>query len=337
MKKINKSNGVYKIFTWHIHGSYLYYCSKTGHEIYLPRGLDEEGYIGKTENFPWGKNVHEISINELRRSEFDCIIFQTPKNYYEDQYKILNLKQRLLPKIYLEHNPPRELPTDTKHPVVDDPEVAIIHVTNFNKLMWDSGQNSNFVIDHGVEDYGYLYKGNMKKGIAVINNLESRGRRLGNDIYKLLSRSVPLDIIGTNSEKIGGLGEVGYKQIPAFISRYRFFLNPIRYTSLGLSLCEAMMLGLPVVGLSTTEVVSTIENNVTGFVSNDMEYLAEKMNYLLSNPEQAREMGMKAREYALKRFNIRRFTKDWTEVLSFVIGGKRKRSYDQLKNAFPMV
>ncbi|MEJ7681997.1 MAG: hypothetical protein WKG06_29925 [Segetibacter sp.] len=68
----------------------------------------------------------------MKNIDFDCILFQSKKNYLEDQYMILSEEQRALPKIYLEHDPPREVPTDTKH-VVDDPEMLLVHVTHFNE------------------------------------------------------------------------------------------------------------------------------------------------------------------------------------------------------------
>ena len=50
---------------------------------------------------------------------------QSRRNYLEDQYDILSEQQRSLPRIYLEHDPPRENPTDTKH-IVDDPEMLLV-------------------------------------------------------------------------------------------------------------------------------------------------------------------------------------------------------------------
>src|SRR3982751_5146353 len=120
-----------KIFTWHIHGSYLYYLSQGNYEIYIPTRADKaEGYYGRGETFPFGSNVIEIPAEEVRNYEFDCILFQTNQNYLLDQYEILTEDQRALPKIYLEHDPPRQHPTDTRH-VVNDPTVTVVHVTHF--------------------------------------------------------------------------------------------------------------------------------------------------------------------------------------------------------------
>jgi glycosyltransferase involved in cell wall biosynthesis len=81
-----------------------------------------------------------------------------------------------------------------------------------------------------------------------------------------------------------------------------------------------MMMGIPVVGLATTELSAVIENGVSGFIHTDIEYLIEKMKLLISEPQLAREIGTKGREVALQRFGIQRFTNDWgnlfTEVTS---------------------
>src|SRR5690606_24050561 len=94
-------------------------------------------------------------------------------------------------------------------------------------------------------------------------------------------------------------------------AQYRFFFNPIRYTSLGLSIIEAMMVGLPVVGLQTTELVSVIENGVHGYLSLKPDDLIRHMHKLIEQPKLARLLGANARRLALERFSIERFASDW--------------------------
>ncbi|MFX6149390.1 glycosyltransferase, partial [Acinetobacter baumannii] len=76
---------------------------------------------------------------------------------------------------------------------------------------------------------------------------------------------VPLDLVGMGAEEAGGLGEVPNPELAAFIAHYRFFFNPIRYTSLGLAVVEAMMIGMPVVGMATTEMSTAIRNEYNGY------------------------------------------------------------------------
>ena len=306
-----------KIFTWHIHGSYLYYLSQGDYQIYIPTRADKgEGYYGRGETFPFGDNVTEIPSEEVSRHEFDCILFQTNQNYLVDQYDILSEAQRALPKIYLEHDPPRQHPTDTRH-IINDPEITVVHVTHFNKLMWDNGDSPARVIIHGVTDPGNVYSGELDKGIVVINNLPARGRLLGADVFQQVKKHVAMDLVGMGTGD-WGLGEILHPQLPQFQSRYRFFFNPIRYTSLGLAVCEAMMMGMPVVALATTEIVSVIDNGYSGFIDTDVDVLINRMKLLLDEPQLAYEIGQNARTVALERFNIVRFTQEWEQLFSEV-------------------
>jgi glycosyltransferase involved in cell wall biosynthesis len=132
---------------------------------------------------------------------------------------------------------------------------------------------------------------------------------------------VPLDIVGMRSEAVGGLGEVPPPELPAFMARYRFFFHPVRYTSLGLAVCEAMTVGLPVVGLATTELVTVIDDGVTGYISTDPDHLVERMRLLLDRRDQARRMGAAARAVARRRFAIERFAQDWCSLLHEVAAG----------------
>ncbi len=167
-----------RILTWHVHGNYLYYLSHAGHEFYLPvLPGRHEGHGGRGDSFPWTDNVIDVPADAVKTMDFDCILFQSRKNYCEDQYAILSEEQQRLPRIYVEHDPPREHPTDTRHPV-DDPDVLIVHVTHFNNLMWDSGRTPTRVIEHGVIiPDNVRYTGDLARGLVVINNLRSRGRR----------------------------------------------------------------------------------------------------------------------------------------------------------------
>jgi glycosyltransferase involved in cell wall biosynthesis len=317
-----------KIFTWHIHGSYLFYLSQGNYQIYIPTKPEKtEGYYGRGETFAFGSNVIEIPADEVRNYDFDCILFQTNKNFLKDQFEVLSAAQRELPKIYLEHDPPREHPTNTKH-IIDDPDITLVHVTHFNRLMWDNGQTPTYVIEHGVTEPEVSYSGHIGKGIVVINNLPSRGRLLGLDIFMEVRKHVPIDLIGMGTGELG-LGEVLHPKLPQFISQYRFFFNPIRYTSLGLAICEAMMLGIPVVGLATTELATVIENGRSGYVHTDVDYLIKKMKHLLEDPIHAAQLGQVGRETALNKFSIQRFTYQWEQLFKMVAGKQRIESFTE--------
>lgn len=308
-----------KVLIWHVHGSYLYYLAHAPHDFYvLSKPERPPGYTGRSGHIPWPENVHDMPVHRLGDYKFDCIIYQSPQQYHKDQHELLTPEQRRAPKIYIEHDPPQEHPTDTPHPV-DDPEVLLIHVTHFNRLMWNSRATPVRVIEHGVIIPERIrYSGELARGIVVINHLKQRGRRLGADVFEEMRAHVPLDLVGMDAELLGGLGEVIHKDLCAFQAHYRFFFNPIRYTSLGLAVIEAMMVGLPIVGLATTEMVTTIQNGINGYVHTDPALLKQRMADLIQDPEHAWALGESARNYALERFNIERFARDWDDALRSV-------------------
>lgn len=316
-----------RILTWHIHGNYLWYLSQSHHDFFLPvKPGRHEGYGGRGHTFPWPGNVFDVPAEEVRNLELDGILFQTKTNYLDDQYEILSEWQRRLPRIYLEHDPPQEHPTNTQH-WVDDPDVLLVHVTPFNALMWDCGRTPTQVIEHGVlvpDDVRYT--GEIERGLTVVNHLKSRGRRLGVDVFQHVRQRVPLDLVGMAAEELDGLGEIPPPELPAFEQRYRFFFNPIRYTSLGLAVIEAMTIGMPIIGLATTEMATAIENGVSGYVDTDIDKLIPRMQELLRSPAEARRLGEGARRRALERFDIRRFVRDWDATFAEVAGRTRVHS-----------
>lgn len=120
--------------------------------------------------------------------------------------------------------------------------------------------------------------------------------------------------------ELGGLGEVKFDRLHAVMARYRLFFHPARYTSLGLAVCEAMMIGLPIVGLATTELVTVVENGFSGWISTDVDRLIEQMAALLADPAEAARLGRNARRVARERFGIERFVRDWEDAFATVMG-----------------
>lgn len=309
------------ILTWHTHGSYLYYLTQAPHQFHvLSKPGHPPGYGGRSGQMRWGSNVHDLPTSEARHRQFDCIIFQDDAQLEKDQYEFLTAAQRALPRIYIEHDPPREHPTDTRHPV-DDPNVLLVHVTHFNDLMWDSGRTPTRVVEHGVlVPDGVEYRGDLAGGLVIVNHLARRGRRLGADIFSQAREHVPLDLIGMAAGELGGLGEVPHAELPAFAARYRFLFNPIRYTSMGLAVIEAMMIGMPVVALATTEMATAIEHGQSGYIDTNLDNLVGHMQELLRNPALARQLGATARKRARERFGIARFCADWNAALAEATG-----------------
>lgn len=310
-----------KILTWHVHGNYLYNLTQVPHDFWLVTDAGRTVHrTGRSGTLPWGDNVHEARVEDIASMPFDVVLYQSRRAWEQDRHELLTASQRALPRIVLEHDPPQEHPTDTIH-WCDDPGAMLVHVTSYNALMWDNGSTPVRVVEHGVKPLSErLWTGELPQGLVVVNNIRRRGRRLGLDIWEHVSTQVPLSLVGMGSEEVGGKGEVSQQDLPAMLACHRFFFHPIRHTSLGLAAIEAMMAGLPVVGLATTELVTVIDSGRNGFVDTRLERLIGVMRQLVRDRGLAAEWGVAGQRTARERFSIERFIEDWLDVLEEVAG-----------------
>jgi glycosyl transferase family 1 len=306
-----------KILIWHIHGSYLNSLARIEHDWYLPVRPDKaEGYSGRGPTFDLPPYMREIPAKDVRHLDLDVVIYQTPKNYFEDGPEILSDRQRALPAIYLEHNTPKPDAVRSLHPM-DTRDVLLVHVTHYNQLMWDSGGAPTMTIEHSVAISPHArYTGQVERGITVVNGPQKRPRIAGLDIYREAAHAIPLDMAGMQTEKIGGLGDIPYRNLHRRVGTYRFLFSPMRYTSLPLAVIEALTLGMPVVALATTELPTVIENGVTGFLSCETGQLIDYMRYLLQHPDEARRIGARGQAMARKRFGLQRFCREWNAAFA---------------------
>ncbi|HEY3524291.1 MAG TPA: glycosyltransferase family 4 protein, partial [Candidatus Limnocylindrales bacterium] len=311
-----------RVLTWHVHGAYLEALAWAGVTLFVPVRPGRPARYGGAPTRPdLPSTIVEVPADGVRDLDLDVVLCQARDNWLSDRFEILSEEQLRLPHVYVEHDPPREHPTDTRHHVADEPDVLLVHVTAFNALMWDSGTTPVRVIEHGVPVRpGVAYGGELDRGIVVINDLATRGRRLGRDIFEAAREQVPLDLIGLRAPLLGGLEPVPHEELGAVMARYRLYFHPIRYTSFGMAACEAMLIGLPVVALATTEMPTVIEDGVNGFASTDPAVLVERMRELLADPGLAREIGRAGQVSARERFSVERFGRDWNRVLHEAAG-----------------
>ncbi len=312
-----------RVLTWHVHGNYLWNLSQVPHDFWLIADAQRSTHhSGRSGILPWGANVHEVQAEALHGQAFDCVLYQHRAQWDDDRHRLLSPAQRALPRIVLEHDPPLDHPVDQRHWAADDPGALLVHVTHWNALMWDAGGLTVRVVEHGVRPLAELpWTGERACGLVVVNHLLQRGRRLGVDVYRaMVAAGLPLTLVGMASEDVGGAGEVGQFDLPQVMALHRFFFNPIRRTSLGLAIIEAMMVGLPVVGLATTELVTVIDSGRNGYVDTRPDRLAGVMRELLRERRLAAEWGAAGRRTAAERFAIGRFVDDWLRVFEDVAG-----------------
>ncbi|WP_030432456.1 glycosyltransferase [Allokutzneria albata] len=305
-----------KVLVWHVHGGWMTSFVQGPHEYLLPK-LPEGGPFGSGRlGRDWPESAREVGPEELRDTDVDVVVLQRTEE--------LELAERWLgrrvPMVFVEHNTPK----GGRHPLADRDDLTIAHVTHFNSLMWDCGSTPTTVIEHGVVDPGERYTGELPRAGVVINEPVRRWRVTGTDLLPRFAEAAPLDVFGMGldglAEKLGcdritPVGDLPTEKLHAELARRRVYVHPLRWTSLGLSLIEAMHLGMPVVALGVTEAARAVPAEA-GFVSTSVDELAAAVELLLAEPELAARLGQGARKFALAHYGLAAFVENWDRLLS---------------------
>jgi hypothetical protein len=302
------------VFLWHLHGSWTTAFVHGRHRYLVPR-LPERGPwgLGRADTYEWPDSAVEVSPEQAREERVDVVVLQRPEELDGLAAQWLGRRPgRDVPAIYLEHSAPQGRVNEMRHPAADRDDLTLVHVTHFNALFWDAGRTRARVIEHGIVDPGHRYTGELPRGAAAINEPGRRARVVGADLLPILGRDVPIDLYGMRTAN-----DVTQAALHEEMARRRFYVHPFRWTSLGLTLLEAMQLGMPVVALATTEVPEAVPPEA-GFVSNRIDLLREGICRLAQDSALARRMGDAARKWALRRYGLQRFLDDWDVLLEEV-------------------
>ncbi|SDY42355.1 Glycosyl transferases group 1 [Modestobacter sp. DSM 44400] len=315
-----------KVLLWHVHGSWTTAFVQGRHEYLLPvtpdRGPDG---LGRARTWDWPASVRDVPADRLRAEDVDVVVLQRMRDLELVREWLGREPGRDLPAVFLEHNAPDGAVPATRHPLADQRDIPIAHVTHFNQLFYDNGSAPTTVIEHGIVDPGERYTGELARAAVVVNEPVRRGRTTGGDLLPGLAAAAPVDVFGmglTGLHERYGLdpSRVALHDDPpqaamhAELARRRVYVHPVRWTSLGLSLLEAMHLGMPVVALATTEAVEAVPAEA-GVLSTRPDRLWAAVREYLHDEDAARLAGKAARAAALDRYGLARFLADWDELL----------------------
>jgi glycosyltransferase involved in cell wall biosynthesis len=314
-----------RVLLWHVHGSYTTALVQGDHTWLLPvddeRGPDGRG---RARTWDWPSNAVEITREACADADIDLVVLQRPEelDHLAEAWLGGRRPGRDIPAVYLEHNTPQGRINDLRHPAADRPDLRMVHVTHCNDLLWDCGTTPTTVVEHGVVDPGHRWTGELARLGIVINEPLRRARVTGTDLLPRFAVAGDIDLYGMGVAKVDIDGVTPHEDMPqdvmhAELARRRVYVHPIRWTSLGLALLEAMHLGMPVVAVGTTEVADAVPRDA-GVVSTDVDRLVHATRELLADRDRAAELGRRARRAALTRYGLARFLTDWDRVLQEV-------------------
>jgi hypothetical protein len=323
------------VLVWHVHGSWTTAFVQGPHRYLLPT-LPERGPWGggRPAAWNWPASAVECSPAELAEADVDVVVLQRPEEIDLAEQWLGRRPGRDLPAVFLEHNAPRSGPAaSSRHPMADG-QVRLVHVTHFNELMWDNGSTPTTVIEHGIVDPGHRFTGELAAAAMCVNEPVRRGRVTGTDLLPRFARAAPLDVFGIGTDGLGAhlrcpdvrtVGDLPQHRMHDEMARRRVYVHPMRWTSLGLSLLEAMHLGMPVVALATTEAHEAVPPHA-GICSTDVEALVRELRALVAEPERARALGEAGRAHVLARYGLEKFLAGWDDVLDRAVAFDDRRA-----------
>lgn len=310
-----------RILLWHVHGSWTTSFVQGDHDYVVPVLPDRGPYgVGRARTWDWPRSVREVPTGELADEPLDAVVLQRPHEVDLVRRWTGRVPGRDLPAVYLEHNAPEPHPVTSVHPLAGQTDIPIVHVTHFNRLCWDSGRAPHLVIEHGVVDPGPRWTGELPRAAVVVNEARRRGRTVGTDLVEALAAEVPIDLFGMAADQVRGVtphGDVPQAGMHGELARRRVYLHTPRWTSLGLSLLEAMHLAMPVVVVASTEASRAVPPEA-GVVSADPAELLAGVRRFIADPDAAATAGRAARDFAVARYGLSRFLGDWDRLLKEV-------------------
>lgn len=175
------------------------------------------------------------------------------------------------------------------------------------------------------------WTGERKQVINFTQSLKERARFAGHRVIERVMEGLPAKVYGPGNDDLGILsgGLLRFEDQLQTIREARAYLYhgtyPASYT---LSFIEAMMAGVPIVAVGpklgngdmfpdqhTYEIPSIIQDGISGFVSDDINELRERVNSLLNDRRAAQTVSAFGRSRAIELFGKAKIKAEWAEFL----------------------
>jgi hypothetical protein len=167
--------------------------------------------------------------------------------------------------------------------------------------------------------------------ITFAQDMEHRAEHCNYDAYTKIVEGFNTHVYGPNNERSGALngGFLTYEAMRQKMRDGRAYVytgtQPASYT---LNFIEAFMTGIPIVALGPKhgnslklggelyEIPDIIQDGVNGFISDDINELREKVQYLIDEVRHARRIGDMGRARAIELFGKERIKNLWREYFN---------------------
>lgn len=195
-----------------------------------------------------------------------------------------------------------------------------VSISEHNRDAWFIDDHHS-VIYHGIDTEQFAL-GTDKKPIVltVANDFINRDWALGYNLWKtIVSQSIPYRVVGNTP----GLS-VGSKNVAETIAHDQeamIYLNTTLASPIPMSVLEAMSCGCAVVSTDNCALPYFIEHENTGFIfpANQPHKFVQCIRHLLANPNEAIEIGLRARKRVQELCSMTRFVDEWNALIQKMV------------------
>lgn len=265
---------------------------------------------------PVPHNYTILTEQKLPMVDFDVVISQNKFGQFQVLADLAN--QLSLPLISLEHT----LPVPMWSPQILDGCTKMrghlnVFISEYSVSKWGFTIEDPTVrvVHHGIDTE--LFKPSDKerqnKILCVVNDWMNRDWCCNFQGFMRTAQNLPVTIVGDTP----GLS-LPSPSVEALVESYatnRIFYNTSTISPVPTAMMEAMSCGCAIVSTATCMIPEIIEHGVDGFISNDEEELKKYLMLLMSDAKLAEEMGKKAREKIVTKFNVSQFVNGWNSII----------------------
>lgn len=237
--------------------------------------------------------------------EYDAAIFTCEEFVPPD----LNLRVAIIPPAIDPLSPKNmDLPTELCREVVDwmgiDPNRPIVsQISRFDP--WKDPQ--------GVVDAFLLVKGEVPDAqLVMIGSMALDDPEAWHIYHEIMGYTEQFDdiYISTNFQGVGNIEVNSLQRLSSVV------VQKSLKEGFGLVVSEALWKGTPVVAGKAGGIPLQLQDGVSGFLIETVEECADRILFLLRNPQEAKEMGQRGREWVRQRFLIPRLIRDELKLLA---------------------
>jgi len=202
------------------------------------------------------------------------------------------LPQKKIEEVYAKHGVPRDKP-------------ILLQVSRFDPFKDPIGVIAAYKLVKQKIDCRLVFAGGIASDDPESSEMLARVRERAEgdpDIHIIAPQTEPLPAVEVNALQRGA----------------DIIIQKSLREGFALTVTEAMWKGKPVVGTAVGGIKLQVKDGITGFLVRSIEETAERISFLLHNPELAQEMGEMAQEEVRKNFLITRHLRDYLRLFSII-------------------